>query len=268
MSDRGGNDLRVRIDATSGDVAALAGYAPFASGRIANSSDVALVPGVQIVDSELVVHPSECVRVPGPLDPSLGILAPALASALSLWETLRLELGDAAAWTTGGPLSGLVGQVALWRGACPGIELGAATDARELDERQTERVNWSDQDIATARLAELAARRPGFAAVDLSGRADVIDIFLEVIPRWGRLLLAGPAGAPVTIDFYKNIHRKGIVIAATTIEPAAIFTSSQDNAVLKQMGRAAAILRNPKMAARCRQLLGAMSSARQFSVAS
>ena len=59
--------------------------------------------------------------------------------------------------------------------------------------------------------------------MELSGRAEVLDILLEMMPRWSRLLLAGPAGQPVTIDFYKNVHRKGAVIAAMDVEAGSIF---------------------------------------------
>jgi len=95
--------------------------------------------------------------------------------------------------------------------------------------------------------------------VDLSGRADVIDVLLEVIPRWGRLLLAGPAGTPVTIDYYRNVHRKGIVFATTVLEPSRVFDAHSD--VRSQVARACAILGNSRMAAQCSALLAYVPSA-------
>ena len=264
MFDRYGETVRLTVEAVSGDVASLVGYQPFSAGHIAAAATaelrgkVALVRGVHNIDSETQVGLSECVVFSADLGAAEAILVPPLASALAVWESLHLELGDAAVWTTGAPLSDLIGQAALWRGAATSIALGdTASMAAELAVPHTERVDWSDQDSAAARFEKLIAGRPGFAGVDLSGRADVIDIFLEVIPRFGRLLLAGPAGDPVTIDFYKNVHRKGIVLAATTVEPALVFDSVGGADTRAQLGRAAAIVRNPKMALKCRRLLGA-----------
>jgi threonine dehydrogenase-like Zn-dependent dehydrogenase len=275
MSERYADDLRLSIEASSGDVEALAGYRPFAAGRVVagpstgrQRADVALFSGAHQPGSEVRARNSDCLLIPGDVDPQLAILVPPLASALAIWETLQLELGDAAVWTTGAPLSALVGQVALWRGACPGIALGSATNTQERHAAHVDWIDGSDQESAAASLAAAVASRPGFAAVDLSGHAEVIDVLLEAIPRWGRLLLAGPAGAPVTIDFYKNVHRKGIVMATTTVEPASIFDGGVHADARAQIGRAIAILRNPAMSASCRRLLGAQPGARHVSVAS
>jgi hypothetical protein len=103
--------------------------------------------------------------------------------------------------------------------------------------------------------------------VELSGRAEVLDILLEVMPRWTRLLLAGPAGKPVTIDFYKNVHRKGAVIAATDIESASIFDAVRGASVRVQIQAATHTLQNARMAHTCLSLLGLHSTARSLTVA-
>jgi threonine dehydrogenase-like Zn-dependent dehydrogenase len=195
------------------------------------------------------------------LDPSSAILVPPVATALALWDTMHLELGEAAVWTGGSPLSGLVGQVALWRGACPAVELGPLESSGAAEGRPgVDSIDWTDAETASTKLASLAADKPGFAAIDLSGRAEVIDSLLEAIPRWGRLMLAGPPGSTVTIDFYKNVHRKGIIISSTVLEPTAILDPSRRE-ITAQLGRATEVLNNPAMAQQCRRLLG-LSTAR------
>ena len=262
MSERSGDSVRVGIEVSSGDASALSGYRPYVAGTltrpgVAGSQRTVLVPGAHAPGSDIEAAAADCVMLPAALDPAKAVLVPAVAASLALWETLHLELGDAAVWTSGGPLSALVGQASLWRGACPGIELGAKSSVG-LDPRQVEHVELSDTEAAAARLATLVSARPGFAAVDLSGRADVIDVLLEVIPRWGRLLLAGPPGAPVTIDYYRNVHRKGIVLASTVLEPSSVFDSQSE--VRSQVVRACAVLGNPRMAAQCSALLGVVPS--------
>jgi hypothetical protein len=269
MSERSGESLRVRVEASAADASALSGYRPYAAGTLTRpgvpgTQRTVLVPGAHASGSDVEAAASDCLTLPAALDPGIAVLVPPVAASLALWETLRLELGDAAVWTSGAPLSALVGQAALWRGACPGIELGAESSGA-LDPRQIEHVELRDSEAASARLTQLVAVRPGFAAVDLSGRADVIDVLLEVIPRWGRLLLAGPAGTPVTIDYYRNVHRKGIVLATTTLEPSRVFDLHSD--VRSQVARACAVLGNPRMAAQCSVLLGLVPSVAGLSVA-
>ena len=262
MSERFATEVRVRIDSTSDQVKALEGYESYAVGRLATAGTtrvdpvMVLVRGRHAVDSEAKVSSTDVVALSGSLDVSSALLVPPLATALALWNTLQLELGEAAVWTGGSPLSGLVGQVAVWRGACPAVELGPPATAGGDDAReQMDFIDWTDAESASAKLVDLAADTPGFAAVDLSGRADVIDSLLEAIPRWGRLLLAGPPGANVTIDFYKNVHRKGIIIASTVLEPAGVFDAAHPE-ILTQVPRAIGVLSNSKMADRCSRLLG------------
>jgi hypothetical protein len=262
-------DLRIRIDATSGQLAALRQTRPYAAGRLLATGRrdpvTVLVRGAHAAETEVTAASGDIVVLPAHVDPISALVVPAVASALAVWESLNLELGEAAVWTGGSPLSALIGRVALWRGACPAIELGpadpmAADTVNAEYARKITSVDWSDAEVAQARLTDAVADRPGFAAVDLSGRADVIDALLEVIPRWGRLLLAGPAGSPVTIDFYKNVHRKGIVLSSTILEPASIFETGNPR-VPVHVSRALEVLRNQSTGAECRRLFAAHAAA-------
>jgi threonine dehydrogenase-like Zn-dependent dehydrogenase len=209
-----------------------------------------LVRGDFHAGADVTVLTSDCVALPEGVEPATAPLVLPVATALSLWQSLDLELGEAAVWTTGGALSSLAGQVALWRGACPGIELGPSSAGVERI-AGSDRIDWTDAEEAATRLNELVQGRPGFVAVDLSGRADVIDVLLEAMPTFGRLLLAGPAGDPVTIDFYKNVHRKGAVIRSTVLDPALAFEPSGGTTIRAEIPRAVNLLANPAMAERC-----------------
>jgi hypothetical protein len=85
-----------------------------------------LAPVDAELDSVVRVQDTACLAVATALDANQALALPPLAAALSLWETLHLELGDAAVFTSGSPLSALAGQVALWRGGWPVVELGPA----------------------------------------------------------------------------------------------------------------------------------------------
>jgi hypothetical protein len=272
VSDRLSSTLELRVAGRSRDVEGLRLCTPYVVGRPAASEWSSREPGGGLVlapidaEQDSVVRVSEitCLQVADSLDAIHALALPPLAVALSMWESLHLELGDAAVFTSGSPLSALAGQVALWRGGCPVVELGPAESGSASE---MPRVDWSDPEAAAKQLTEATAKRPGFAAVELSGRADVLDILLEMMPRSSRLLLAGPAGKPVTIDFYKNIHRKGAVIAATDVESASIFDHARGTSVRDQIAAATHTLQNARMAHACLSLLGLHSAARTLTAA-
>jgi threonine dehydrogenase-like Zn-dependent dehydrogenase len=113
-----------------------------------------------------------------------------LAVALEAWDELGLELGEAALIAGDGPTARIFATAAGYRGACPVVQVGA--DGKGLPG------------------AEELAGMAGVAAVDLSGRADTVDALLEALPEGARLMLAGDDSEPQTIDYYGNIHRKGV----------------------------------------------------------
>lgn len=250
---------RLIADATSADVESLRGYEPFAVARAADASARRFfIRGAATPGAEVSLPASECLPFPKDMDASRAILALPVASVLALWDIVSLELGEVAVWTAGSPLSALTGRAALWRGARSAIELGPSPSPDRAAGQEF--VDWSDAEAATTRLGGLITGCPGFVAVDLSGRAAVIDILLESIPTFGRLLLAGPVGDSLTIDYYKNVHRKGIVMATTVLEPTHAFDPIAGVIVRGQLSRAFELLRNPVTATQCRDLLMPASS--------
>jgi hypothetical protein len=79
---------------------------------------------------------------------------------------------------------------------------------------------------SSALLTELKGRLTdcvGVAAIDASGKAEVTDVIFETLPRWGRLLLAAQRPTPINIDFYNNVHRKGIDMRGCSFDPLQVF---------------------------------------------
>jgi len=141
----------------------------------------------------------------------------AFASILELWDRAGLELGEAAIVGGPHPLSALVARAALWSGASRVMHVGAGATGTGIAT-----IEASPADAAVAQLTALVAAAPGVAAVDLSGASSVIELLVATLPRWGRLLLAGPSER-FAVDFYNDVHRKGAVVAGVSLEPAALF---------------------------------------------
>lgn len=258
MSEPLSDSMRIRVVARSRVLPGFEGSVPFAAGYVEEPAGRAparpvLIPGDAQEGTTIDVAADRVIRLKTALSPAHALLVAPLAMAMSFWDRLGLELGDAAVYTEGGPLSRLTGQVALWRGACPVVELSPA-DAVPLP--GVIHVDWSDVEEAAKHLTTATEPRPGFAAVELSGRAEMLDTLLESMPRWSRLLLASEAGGPVTIDYYKNVHRKGAIIDATVGETATLFDPALGAAARAHVDRATQWLAKPVQAAQCLAALG------------
>ncbi len=168
---------------------------------------------------------------------------PLLACALHAWQELELEVGETALVAGDGPLADIFRLAALWHGASPVIKLGAG--GGQVEGVRSCEVPDDDPESVLDELAVQLAEAPAVAAVDLTGRAVVADMFFEILPRYSRLLLAGDTGEPLTIDYYVNIHRKGIGVLARRADP--------NTADARMLQRASDLLASAERAAACRK---------------
>lgn len=199
---------------------------------------------------EVQVAAERVADLPPTADGEVARLLPLVATALSAWESLGLELGEVALVTGDGPAARLMAVVATWFGACPVLRLGA-TDALRLPGVET----VPAAEIAPAALGARLKRRPGVVVAELSGRPEVVDLVLEAIPMFTRLLFAGPPGERLTVDFYVNVHRKGVLLRSSTLAPASSIAAAWSGETGQRFARAARVLAVPSRLADCRLAL-------------
>jgi hypothetical protein len=130
-----------------------------------------------------------------------------LSRVIWIWDSLGLELGELALVAGCHRWSVMAALVATWYGATPVLLLDASSG--EAPEGVTP-VPLTGSDEQARELAAMFAHKPGIAALDLGGAARTVDLLLEALPPSSRLMLAGAAREPLTIDFYANVHRKGL----------------------------------------------------------
>jgi len=253
MDSSGDPQIAVTLERDSSSVPALMRSAPFGVGRVVNSHTkngnysagalvLARTPSSDV--AELIVRERDCIPVPGDLAVDLALWLPPLALGLWVWEKLSLELGEVAVCTEGHPFTDLVAQVALWRGACPLIRIGH--DVRDHSIPGMEALSLEDPELAVDTLKKRCQNKPGFAAIDLSGLPEMIDIILDALPRWGRVMLGGPTHGPVTLDFYNNVHYKGAVMLSAVFDPSLVFTEKRE--LTDHLDRAIRIVQNRNLA--------------------
>lgn len=183
-------------------------------------------------------------------------LVPLLTLALSLWDHAALEIGETAVFTEGCRHSDLIALVAQWRGALRVIRLSDRCDP--VDEGgATEIVPISSPEAARELLLEKLGGAPGVAMVDFGGRSEILDLLLETIPQWGRLILAGSKMQLTTLDFYNNVHRKCITLSSFLFESQALFYETGKYAVYVR--NALQILSSDEMALACERAAGLVS---------
>ena len=199
---------------------------------------------------EVQVAADRVAEVPAALDADVTRLVPLVATAIGAWESLNLELGDVALVSGDGPAARLMSVAATWFGACPVLRLGA-TDALALPGIQT----LPAGEIAPAQLGARLKARPGVAVAELSGRPEVVDLILEAIPMFTRVLFGGPSGNRLTVDFYVNVHRKGLLLRSSTLAPASSVAAAWSGPTGEILARAARFLTVPARVAECRLAL-------------
>lgn len=183
-----------------------------------------------------------------PRDPHVpSSLVQSVAASLRLWDRLGLSLGEAVVITAGHRWSRLVALVATWYGAVPVIV--HSNDPRPLPPGVTRFEAPDPADRARA-LATLLKGMPAVVAAELSGRADAVDMLLEGLPPMSRLMLAGAAGEPLTIDYYINVHRKGLHLTSCVLDADPPHDRAGDYVV-----RAERLLARTERAEACRAAL-------------
>jgi hypothetical protein len=188
------------------------------------------------------------VPVPPGLDAARALTAPLVARALAVWSELGLELGQAAVISGEGRFAALLSLVARWRGALPSVLLRQGQGPAGV---VVVPFRPDDPERSLNELKLAIAARPAAAFVDVSGRASVLDLLFDALPRYGRLMLAGRAGERATVDYYNHWHRKGAVILARLIDPAADLEASTSDTSGVHIARAFRLLADDARAAAC-----------------
>ena len=181
-------------------------------------------------------------------DDSVTTLVPAVAASLAVWDRLGLSIGETVVVTAGHRWSRVAALVATWSGAVPVIL--HSNDTLPPPPGVT-RLTVDDPADRARILASQLREAPAVVAADFSGRADSVDLLLEALPPMSRLMLAGTAGEPLTIDYYINVHRKGLHLLS------AVFDDLATSAVADYGARAERLLARRERADACRAIIGA-----------
>lgn len=181
-----------------------------------------LAPASRNTSRQAEVDARSCIPIPEGLLADRAMLVPRLSVALAICEAVALELGDVPVCTSGGDNLHLIATLCQWRTGREVLVLDLL-DGHAVAAAGCRRIDGSDPQGAIEDISRASATAPGVAAIVLSRKSEAVDILLEAMPMWGRMIIASDGTKPATIDFYNNVHRKGMSLVTGPASPAVLF---------------------------------------------
>lgn len=192
----------------------------------------------------VAVDPTRCVPIPADLASADAVFYHLLTIALQGIRRARIEVGEPVAILGAGLIGLLAAQCARANGGAPVITIDPET-------RRHTYAQSSGADLTTALQGDplvdfLAAHTGGSGppvVIEATGHPDAIVTAMELAAPGGRVVLLGSTrGETEQVNFYREVHRKGIaVIGAHNIARPRVdsrpgcWTQSDDNLAVMRL---------------------------------
>lgn len=180
-------------------------------------------PGLQIGDrvasaghhaAIITADAADCIPVPATLQAEDAVFFFMLSIALQGIRRAQIEIGEPVAILGAGLIGLLAAQFARLNGAAPVISI----------DPQTKRHPFAQQIGADATLAELGDTLPQQLAawsrpegppvvIEATGHPEAVVTAMQIVAPGGRVVLLGSTrGETEQVNFYRDVHRKGITV--------------------------------------------------------
>jgi hypothetical protein len=177
-----------------------------------------------------------------------SLAIPLVATILRLSEEAHIELGDTLVICSDCSLGRLMGEMGKWW-APDRVNLGSEASPEPPTPYFSHQFRVSDENVQD-QLGQLLSESKNVTFVDFSGSPDVWNVMLQAAPYWSRIVASALAEIPMTIDFYNNIHRKGVTIYGLPMTAQHLFLRSRAVYEERHLRKAETILSIPDDASR------------------
>jgi threonine dehydrogenase-like Zn-dependent dehydrogenase len=202
--------------------------------------------------SHVTVRADRCYPVPDGLAPERAVFHSLAAIALQGVRKSRVELGESAASLGLGMVGNLAMQLARLQGAVPTVGL-------DLDPWRREVAQASGADLCldptdAGQLEQLTTATGGGPTVVLesTGFADAVNTAFQIAGQFGRVVLLASTRGVTETNFYRDVHRKGLVVygAHNAIRPqressAGFWTLADDARTVLRLLQAGRLVTEP-----------------------
>lgn len=170
------------------------------------------------------VRAEDAIPVPAGLSPREAAFFNMIAIAMQGVRKARIELGDSALVIGQGLIGNLALQLARLSGGFPMIGMDTDAGRLELSRRcGADFVLDSTDQGADEKLKNWTSGRGPSVVIEATGHPAPINTAFQLAARLGRVvLLASTRGETEHVNFYRDVHRKGLTIlgAHNSIRPA------------------------------------------------
>lgn len=204
-----GKDI-LKIEIVSGPLPGL----PYAAGTVVGGGngfgdgDMVLVETDCARGERVLRHCDECAGLGRLADANFAFALPPLAFALMAADLAGFEIGETAVVFGEGSPADIFCLTLKWCGALPCIRLGAPGNRIPgIESYPCDAVSLSN---SIPVLKETFGKRPGLAVFDAGDDPDPLEFLFEHLPPWSRIVLAGNHRRGLNLDYYNDIHKKGV----------------------------------------------------------
>jgi L-iditol 2-dehydrogenase len=184
-----------------GDKVAGHGIKHGTSGNIKENMVVKIVEGVSFEEAAFL---------------SLGVIA------MQGVRKARIEMGDKVMVLGMGLIGQLAIQLARINGSLPAIGADLAENRLQLAKEcgADALIHSSEDDWKEQLLKETDGKGPS-VVIESTGFPEAISTALEAVGRFGRVVLLGSTRGDGTVDFYRDVHKKGVTVIGAHIHANA-----------------------------------------------
>ena len=244
---------------TSGEYPARSGYNHVGEVIEAGEGVTGLKVGDRVVSSanhaEYVVrNASGAFPVPSGLSSRKAVFFQMLAIALQGVRKAKVELGDSVLVIGQGLVGNLALQLSRLSGGFPVIAMDTETSRLELSMNcGADHGLDSTDDNCEEALKDCTGGRGASVVIEATGHPEPINLAFQLASRFGRVvILASTRGETKNVNFYRDVHKKGITIygAHNSARPKSdstvgFWTSDDDFRVLLELLAADRLMIDP-----------------------
>jgi 2-desacetyl-2-hydroxyethyl bacteriochlorophyllide A dehydrogenase len=163
--------------------------------------------------SHVVVKAARCVPVPPSLPDDSAVFFNLIAIAMQGVHKARIELGESVVIIGAGIIGLLAAQLARLAGGVPVISIDTDAGRRTLAERCGADMTFNADDHLLDALRQYLDADGANVVIEVTGAAAPILTAFQIARTRGRVVLLGSARGDVEqVNFYRDVHRKGLTI--------------------------------------------------------
>jgi len=193
--------------------------------------------------SHILMSERKVLKVPSRLDTETALFFSLGSIALQGVRKASLEVGDSVLVIGQGIVGLLAMQLASLSGGMPIITLDLFEERLDLSLRLGADYAFNPRKVdVISEVSKITGGRMVNVVIEASGNPDAVPLALKLAGRFGRVVLLGSPRGESTVNFYRDVHRKGVHLigAHASLRPVhesfkTLWTDLEDSALILRL---------------------------------